>query len=194
MAFSILFLGGLAGGYFYFIKNVFMQQAAQKTGSRIEEDMTALRIFYPIEGRLQMEDRTTERKISQIAIAQAALEEFLKGPAGATDSYVPKDVKALGLFFGTDGILYVDLSDEFRSNFIGDAINEFMLLRGLYESLMYNVEGLRDVKLLIEGSEIDTIGGHLSLLHPLGMSIPNTTAVSNAAADTKKEDKIDTSQ
>ena len=49
-------------------------------------------------------------------------------------------------------MLYVDLSDEFRRNFYGgDAAAEFLLLRGLYESLISNVYDITDVKILIEG-------------------------------------------
>jgi len=63
--------------------------------------------------------------------------------------------------------LYVDLSDEFRRNFQGDVLAEFLLLKGLYESLISNEQEIQDVKILIEGKEIETLGGHLLLTYPL---------------------------
>ncbi|MBS1233295.1 MAG: hypothetical protein H6R42_949, partial [Nitrospirae bacterium] len=44
---------------------------------------------------------------------------------------------------------------------------EFLLLKGLYESIISNVQDIQDVKILIEGKETETLGGHLFLLYPL---------------------------
>ena len=82
-------------------------------------------------------------------------------------SSIPGDSRLLGVYKDTDQILYVDLSDEFRRNFQGDVYTEFFLLKGLYESLISNVPDIQDVKVLIEGKEIETLGGHLYLLYPL---------------------------
>jgi hypothetical protein len=71
------------------------------------------------------------------------------------------------LYKGEDRVLYVDLSDEFRRNFQGDALTEFFLLKGLYESIISNVEDIQDVKVLVDGKEVETLGGHLYLLYPL---------------------------
>jgi hypothetical protein len=76
-------------------------------------------------------------------------------------------VSILGIYKGSDQILYVDLSDELRRNFQGDALSEFLLLKGLYESLLANLQGIEDVKILVEGKEIETLGGHFYLKYPL---------------------------
>jgi hypothetical protein len=44
---------------------------------------------------------------------------------------------------------------------------EFLLLKGLYESLISNIDDIQDVKVLVEGKELETLGGHLYLLYPL---------------------------
>ena len=87
---------------------------------------------------------------------------------------IPPGVKVLGLYQGSDGILYVDFSDELRRNFQGDAAAEFLLLRGLYESIISNVKGVDDVKVLIEGKEIESIGGHVLALYPLKATVGET--------------------
>ena len=109
----------------------------------------------------------------QIAIAEAAVEEYLKGPSSVAVSSIPRDVRLLGLYKDADRILYVDLSDEFRRNFQGDALTEFLILRGLYESLVSNIQDVQDVKVLIEGTERETLGGHLYLLYPLKNMVPH---------------------
>jgi hypothetical protein len=54
-----------------------------------------------------------------------------------------------------------------RRNFQGDALSEYLLLKGIYESLVSNVQDFQDVKLLVEGKEIETLGGHFYLKYPL---------------------------
>jgi spore germination protein GerM len=167
----VLFLAGVAGGYIYFSKvipreNSSITEGGAGTSSRTE-DMFSLRIYYPAGNELKIEERKIPRSNAQTAIAAATVEEYLKGPAGSAISYMPGDTKLVGLYRGADRILYVDLSDEFRRNFQGDVFAEFLLLKGLYESLVSNVEDVQDVKILIEGKEVETLGGHLYLLYPL---------------------------
>ncbi len=168
---AVLLAAGTVGGYFYFSKEFpserFVAREAQERGIVIKGDHFTLRIYYPLLSRLQMEERIVKKIPSQSGIAEAVVEEFLKGPANTKGSVVPPDGKLLGLYKGSDGVLYVDLSDDFRRNFNGDVIAEFMLLRGLYESLMSNVQDINDVKLLIEGREMESLGGHIYTLYPL---------------------------
>ena len=169
--FLLFFAAGMTGGYFYFTKK-FPSQAlpAKETEEiigRAIEDVFTLRIYYPAGGRLQMEERKVQRKTPQMTVAEAVISEFLKGPVNVSVSEIPKDAKLIGLYRGDDGMLYVDLSDEFRRNFVGDATAEFLLLRGLNESLMSNLYDITDVKILIEGREIESLGGHLYLSYPL---------------------------
>jgi len=167
---GFLFIGGLAGGYFYFSR--VSSKESQLSEEKAEplpktEDIFSLRIYYPMGNRLQMEERKLQRRTTQIAIAEAAVGEFLKGPLGIKMSDMPKDARLLGIYRDENRILYIDLSEEFRRNFQGDALAEFLLLKGLYESLISNLDDIEDIKVIIEGKEIETLGGHLYLAHSL---------------------------
>lgn len=165
-----LLLGSAVGGYLYFSRVFFkktpqaeetMQPAAKM------EDLFSLRIYYPVDSRLQIEERRLPRRTKEIAIAETLVGEFLKGPAGGMQSNIPQNARLLSIYKDGDRIFYIDLSDEFRRNFHGDAFTEFLLLKGLYESLISNIQDIQDVKVLIEGREVDTLGGHLYLSYPL---------------------------
>ena len=164
-----LFLGGVTGGYFYFSKIIVNGKTPAEGEGLLNkpEDLFSLRIYYPVREHLQVEERRLPRRNVPMAIAEAAVEQYLKGPIDTKSSGIPKDTKILGIYKGSDRILYVDLSDDFRRNFRGDAFTEFLLLKGLYQSIIANVEDILDVKVLIEGKEIETLGGHLYLLYPL---------------------------
>jgi spore germination protein GerM len=164
-----LFIGGVAGGYLYFSKIVSKEKAVpdETKSSAKNEDLLLLRIYYPVGDQLQMEERRPPKRMGSTATAEATVDEYLKGSAVATIPYMPKGARLLSVYKGTDGMLYIDLSDEFRRNFQGDVFAEFLLLKGLYESLISNVQDIQDVKILIEGKEIETLGGHFFLLYPL---------------------------
>jgi spore germination protein GerM len=180
LAFFALLLLGTIGGYFIFTSGI-QKARKQITVKPAEEDIeyTYLKIYYPYNNRLNMEDRRVPRTDSRIGAADSTVLEFLKGPAGVTESYVPEGAELLGIYPGEDGILYIDLSESVRNNFQGDALAEFLFLRGLYESILSNVYGVEGVKLLIEGQEADSIGGHISIARALDEIVSYTIAEEN---------------
>lgn len=166
--FLVLFSGGIVAGFFYFSRNIGQRPTGETTPQADvqAQDFASVRVYYPSDGRLVMEERRVKRQTTAVAVAEAVMEEYLKGPSrGRSD--IPAGVRVSGVYSGNDGILYVDLSEEFRKNFQGDALAEYFLLKGLYESVISNVAGIDDVKVIIEGKEIESIGGHLFALYPL---------------------------
>lgn len=172
----LLLLCAAAAGsvYFFFLRYPppEKQPAVSTAGvaappSTQEEDLFNLRMFYPVGNHLQMIEKTLPRRTKESAIAEAVIEEYFKGPGEGMTSCIPQNVKLLGLYKGADDILYVNLSDELRRNFQGDALQEYLLLRGIYESLISNLENISDIKILVDGKEIETLGGHVYLKYTL---------------------------
>ena len=56
---------------------------------------------------------------------------------------------------------------------------EFLVLKGLYESLVSNTPDIQDIKVIIEGKEVETLGGHLYLLYPLKDTVSHEISVSS---------------
>ncbi len=131
------------------------------------ENSFSIRVYYPVGNHLQMIEKRLPRRIKQISIAETVIEEYFKGPENGKMSHIPENVKLLGLYRGYDNILYIDLSDELRRNFQGDALSEYLILKGFYESLISNLQQSYSFKILIEGKEIETLGGHFYLKYPL---------------------------
>lgn len=126
------------------------------------EDTIAVKIFYPSEDGVTSEDRTVSNKPLPVAMADVVVAEYLKGLKEGL-----KDAKLLGVYRDRNNVLYIDLSEEFRRNFSGDARQEYHLLKSLFDTVVTNVAGTEDVRLLIEGREIEGIGGHFSILYGL---------------------------
>lgn len=181
----LLFLAGAAGSYF--LMRHFSRQGKQsaESGAQSPEaetvDFSVLRIYQPRNNHLEMTEKKVPKRISSTSIAEAVVEEFFKQTASEGVSPIPQNVKLLGLYKDQAQILYIDLSDELRRNFQGDAMSEYLLLKGIYESLVSNVQDFQDVKILVEGKEIETLGGHFYLMYPLKNTL---------AADLREEVRI----
>ncbi len=168
----VLVLTAMAGGYLLLQRYRPLEKPAVTEGpgeslSPEPEDISSFRIYYPVDNTLQVIEKRVRRRSKQAAAAEALMEEFFKGPGGGLSSAVPPNVKVLGVYRDAAQILYVDLSDELRRNFQGDALAEYLVLKGIYESLMANLQEVQDVKVLVEGKEMESMGGHFYLKFPL---------------------------
>ncbi len=168
----LFFLAGASGGYFLFRKlavkeTPHSQTPLQGSAPADMEDFTTLRLYYPVGNRLDMVEKKVPRRTKPMAMAGAVIEEYFRGPGNGKSSTIPLNVKLLGLYKDASQMLYVDLSDELRRNFQGDALTEYLLLKGIYESLISNLQDIQDIKILIEGKEAETLGGHFYLKYPL---------------------------
>lgn len=164
----LFFVAGAAGSYF-FLKH--FQPAAPLPGSdeaavhsSAGGDFVEVRLLLPKDGKLEPASRKLTHRAKSISFAESVIEEFFRA---AEEYSLPQNVKILGIYRDANQMLYIDLSDEVRRNFQGDALDEYLLLKGVYESLVSNVQDFQDLKLLVEGKEIETLGGHFYLKYPL---------------------------
>lgn len=144
----------------------------QQAGGLDPSNALSLRVFFPREDRVALEQRPVPKVSGARDIAAAAVREFLSGPSGEEASYIPDAVELTGVFMGQDGVLYIDFSSAMTLNFQGDAVAEFLLLRSLYRTLKENTQGVRGYRLLVDGREVDTIGGHIYILDGLEKAVP----------------------
>lgn len=175
LAVLLFFLIAAAGSYLFFKKFTISERQISNGSPRgvtaEVEDFFVLRMYYPSESTLQMVEKKLPRRSNQIAIAEAVIEEYFKGPADRSFNVIPQNVRLMGLYRDAGQTLYIDLSDELRRNFQGDAVTEFLLLKGIYESLISNLSDFQDVRILVDGKEIETLGGHLFLNYGLKNSV-----------------------
>lgn len=126
------------------------------------EDMVVIRISYPSKDGIVTGEKVVQKKLLPVLMAETVLAEYLSGLKGGLE-----ETKLLGVYRDSNNIFYIDLSDEFRRNFSGDVMQEFYLLKSLFDTVITNIAGTVDVRLLIEGREIESIGGHLYVLYGL---------------------------
>lgn len=126
------------------------------------ESVLPVKIFFPAGDGITTEERSIKSSPLMVTTAESLLEEYLKGIRGDI-----ADMKVLGVYRDRNNLLYIDFSASFRKAFTGGIRQEYYLLKSLYETVIRNVDGVNDVKVLLDGKEAESIGGHFSTLHPL---------------------------
>lgn len=92
------------------------------------------------------------------------LEELLAGPADSIMvSTFPADTRLLALFVSEDGKAWVDLGLRAGQLKNVDTVSELLAVYSVVNSLTLNIPGVKQVKLLVNGSDVETLGGHVSL-------------------------------
>lgn len=148
-----------------------LDKGAQLPEGLAPEDALSLNLFYPLEGKVALEQRLVPKVTGTRDIAALAVREFLAGPSGEAPSFVPDAVELMGIYLGQDMVLYMDFSSAMTLNFKGDAVAEFLLLRALYKTLKANASGVKGYRVLVDGREVDTIGGHVYILSGLERAV-----------------------
>lgn len=125
-----------------------------------------VKIFYPSENEIQLKEKKIYTNFLPVNIAEEVIKEYLKELKGSLSN-----TRLLGVYRDSNNIIYIDLSDDIRRYFSESARFEYNLLESLLKTILSNVPGAEDVKLVIEGKEIESIGGHFYCLLTLKSSI-----------------------
>lgn len=104
------------------------------------------------------------REDSVLVIAEDVIREYIK----------PYNIQLLDLYMDSTGVIYIDISDELRKNFRGDVLEELDIVAGLYSRIKEAVPGFTALKILIQGREADSFGGHIDISKPIGEDIAVT--------------------
>ncbi|MBC7329596.1 GerMN domain-containing protein [bacterium] len=61
---------------------------------------------------------------------------------------------------------YLNFSKELKDNFLGGSTNEMLVVYGIVNTAC-SINGIKRVQILIEGKNIESLGGHLEIMEPL---------------------------
>jgi len=133
------------------------------------EQKRPVRLFFssPTEDALREEVREVKMAGAIDQEARIALMELIKGPRSDLVSPLPPGTQLRQLYIDRRGIAYVDFSAELRDRHPGGSNAELLAVYSIVDTLAYNFEQIKQVKILVEGSEVDTLAGHIDLRRPL---------------------------
>ncbi|MGD9347491.1 MAG: GerMN domain-containing protein [Candidatus Aminicenantes bacterium] len=126
---------------------------------------------------LHSEKREIVEHPSLVRQAIQSVEELLNGSQQGLLSPLPEGTELREFFITKRGVAYVDFSGEIRDEHLSGTSAEMGTVFSVVNTLTYNFKSIKKVFILIDGSEKETLAGHIDLSRPL---VPRYDLVSNS--------------
>lgn len=168
----VLFFLILAGGIsalFFFRQVIFdsIEPWLEKKGVMGEKRDVTLYFSDPEGEYLVGEKRGILKRPDIEEEAEEMIGELIKGSQKKLISTLPPRTELLAFQLDERGIAKVNFNKALSQNHPGGSSAEVMTVYSIVNSLTLNFLEIRRVQILVEGKEIETITGHLSLRQPL---------------------------
>jgi germination protein M len=147
---------------------VVMSPAESQPEPAPAREAKTVRLFFLSEddSLLHPEQREILAGPSIVEEAEQAVEELIRGSDKGYISPLPPETKLRQLFITKDGVAYVDLSREIMEKHPSGSSAELATVYSIVNTLVYNFKPIKKVFILVEGSEKETLGGHINLSQP----------------------------
>jgi spore germination protein GerM len=113
------------------------------------------------------EKRAINRGEDTEAAAGELIREIIRGPRGQLFPTLPSQARLLSFQIDESGVARINFSKAFLRDHPGGSSAEMMTVYSVVNSLTLNFPEIKRVQFLVEGREIETIAGHLSLRQPI---------------------------
>ncbi len=94
-------------------------------------------------------------------MAEVLISELIKGPEAKGVRTIPEQTSLLAVDLLNDGLIVVDFSKEFTELHPGGSSTEIMTVYSIVNTLTTNIKDVNMVRIIQEGSPLDTIAGHI---------------------------------
>jgi hypothetical protein len=110
------------------------------------------------------------------------LHALIADPPTPDERTIPADTELLGFYILPDGTAVADFSDALSTETPSGILSERIAVNSIAKTLGSNVSGLRRLKILIHGQEVDTLAGHIDLTGFFDLNQPGPKAIPAAVA------------
>ena len=141
---------------------------AASLSERLHEESEQVTLYLSdAEGVLRPEAREMAREQRPSRRARRLVEELLTGSRTGLSRTLPSGGAVLEVYLTADGTAYVDTDAAFGRGLARGSEDALVALTSLTNTLAVNMPEVRRVKVMIEGQEVQDLGGHLDLSRPL---------------------------
>lgn len=152
-----------------------------------EKRVVILYFTDPESDSLAEEKREIPRRDDVEEEAEEVLGELTRGPKGRLLPTLPPRTRLLGLQIDEGGVARVNFSKELARDHPGGSTGEMLTVYAIVNSLTRNFPQVKSVQLLVEGRRVETLAGHLSLLHPIRSNLDLTKRPQGETVEKKAE-------
>lgn len=147
------------------------------------EKKEKIRLFWAAEGGNTLEPVEIELALPAEPEARAKLIvlALIASPPRPEVRTLPADAALLGFYLLDDGTAIADFSDALARATPSGILSEQLAVDSILCTLEANVPGIRRVKILINGQEVDTLAGHADLSGVFELRAPAAPAAASTA-------------
>jgi hypothetical protein len=127
----------------------------------------------PVEVELPLSADPVER-------SKQLLRKLISDPPTPDQRTLPADATLLDFYMLPDGTAVADFSDAVASEMPSGILSEQLAVDSIARTLAINVPGLRRLKILIHGQEVDTLAGNVDLTGFFDLNSPAPQTSSSA--------------
>ena len=111
------------------------------------------------------------------------LQALIANPPTEEQRTLPADTTLSAFYILSDGTAIADFSDALASELPSGILSEDMAVDSIAQTLENNVRGLRRLKILIHGQEVDTLAGNVDLTGFFDLNrVPDVPAATTGAS------------
>jgi hypothetical protein len=115
---------------------------------------------------LSAEQRVVEQPADIASAARELVKALIRGPLREGTRTLPRDAGLRALFVTSDGVAFVDFKADALDSHPGGVETELLTIFSIVDTLVLNLESVRQVKFLIGGQEAATLAGHVDISGP----------------------------
>lgn len=145
-------------------------ETATKPSEEVEVGTKAVLLYFGSEDGTELVEATRDIMASSepSALLASIMKELVAGPAGKGISTLPPGTQLRSAYVA-EKAAYLDFSRELKSAFTGGSTEEYLILASIVRTVAANFPDVTRVQILVEGSSVDSIGGHYDLTEPLSV-------------------------
>jgi germination protein M len=112
---------------------------------------------------LHPEEREILADSSIVGEAKQVVEELIRGSERGLVNPLPPETRLRQLFVTKEGVAYLDFSKDIIEKHPSGSSAELGTVYSIVNTMVYNFKPIKKVFILVEGSEKETLGGHINL-------------------------------
>ena len=137
-----------------------------EAGERPKAKAVTLFFISEADSLLHPESREIPGGASPSEEIEQVVRELIKGSRGDLVAPLPSETQVRQVYLAKD-VAYVDLSREVIDRFAYGSSSELAAIYAVVNTITANFKAVKRVAILVEGSEKETLGGHVDLSRPL---------------------------
>jgi hypothetical protein len=120
----------------------------------------------PLTGTLMGKIREIETNQGVLHEISQTIQHLIYPEPDTRNETIPEDTELLSLFVTNTGIIYLNFNRHIQDRHAGGLSAELTTVTSVVNTLLFNFKEIRQVQILVEGSEIDTLAGHVDCRKP----------------------------